>query len=205
MTLSIADYQAAAIFPTATLLEASGGHGALPSAIKPIVASMRLCGRALTIQCGAGDNLWIHKALLQAQPGDVLVCSVGGGYEHGYWGEILTVAAIAKGVAGLVIDGCVRDADPIERLAFPVFSRGLCIRGTSKRPDGPGSAGEPVLFGEVTVSTGDLVVGDRDGVFTLPAAAISEVVSKSYAREGKERRIMDQLRVGQSTMSVYGW
>lgn len=205
MTLSIADYQAAAIFPTATLLEASGGHGALPSAIKPIVASMRVCGRALTIQCGAGDNLWIHRALQQAQPGDVLVCSVSGGYEHGYWGEILTVAAMEKGVAGLVIDGCVRDADQIERLAFPVFSRGLCIKGTSKRPDGPGSAGEPVLFGEVTVNTGDLVVGDRDGVFTLAATAIADVLARSAAREEKERQIMDQLKAGRSTMSVYGW
>ena len=190
-----ADYHSAAPFPSSTLHEASGGLGALPSAIKPIQPSMRLCGRALTIQCGAGDNLWIHRALLLAEPGDVLVCSVSDAYEHGYWGEILTVAAIAKNVVGLVIDGCVRDADQIVGLRFPVFARGLCIRGTSK----------PIVIGSTTIRTGDLVVADSDGVLVLSPEVIADTVERSKAREAKEAQIMAQLRAGHTTMALYGW
>jgi 4-hydroxy-4-methyl-2-oxoglutarate aldolase len=109
--------------PTATLHEAGGKIGALPSAIKPVAASFRCCGSALTVHSPGGDNLWLHRALDIAQPGDVLVVHTSGVHEHGYWGEIMTTMAQVKKLAGLVIDGCVRDGVLLEQIGFPVFAR----------------------------------------------------------------------------------
>ena len=112
--------------------EAGGKIGALPSIIKPVAPAFRCCGPALTVHSPGGDNLWLHRALDVAQPGDVLVVHVSGAHEHGYWGEIMTTMAKVRGLAGLVIDGCVRDGVLLEQIGFPVFARGLCIRGTGK-------------------------------------------------------------------------
>src|SRR5262245_1505380 len=125
-----------AALSTATVHEASGGKGALASRIKPISAGMRLVGTAVPVKAAPGDNLVLHHAIYRAAPGDVLVVDAQGFTEAGAWGEIMTVAAIHRGLAGLVIDGGVRDADPIGALAFPVFASALCIKGTGKRAPG---------------------------------------------------------------------
>ena len=205
MTIAPELYRAAAAYASATLHEASGGKGALPSALRPVAPQLKLCGRALTVASAPGDNLWIHRALLYAAPGDVLVCTVGGAYEHGYWGEILTVAAIAKGIAGLVIDGGVRDADRIEALGFPVFARTICIRGTSKRHDALGAISEPLMIGDCVVSAGDLIVGDRDGLVAVKAEDVEATLRAAGERESKEHEVLARLRSGESTMEVYGW
>ena len=113
--VSAAVVAAARALPTATLHEAGGKIGALPSIIKPVAAAFRCCGPATTVHSPGGDNLWLHRALDIAQPGDVLVVHVSGAYEHGYWGEIMTTMAKARGLAGLVIEGCVRDEAAICR------------------------------------------------------------------------------------------
>jgi 4-hydroxy-4-methyl-2-oxoglutarate aldolase len=189
--------------PTATLHEAIGKQGALPSAIKPISAAMKLCGRAFTLDSMPADNLLFHRAVAGAKVGDILVAKTSDHYEAGYWGELLTVAAMQRGIAGLVIDACVRDADPIEALGFPVFSRGLCIRGTTKY--GQGTLNEPIVIGDVVIYTGDIIVGDRDGVVVIPANRAAEAVEKSKAREAKEARTLEQLRSGKTTLEIYGW
>ncbi|MFP4902840.1 RraA family protein, partial [Paraburkholderia sp. BR14261] len=102
--------------PAATLHEAGGKIGALPAAIKPVSPGFRICGTAVTVHSPGGDNLWLHRAILLAQPGDVLVVYTNGVYEHGYWGEVMTTAAKVRGLAGLVIDGAVRDADLLESI-----------------------------------------------------------------------------------------
>jgi 4-hydroxy-4-methyl-2-oxoglutarate aldolase len=198
-------YRAAAAYSSATLLEANGGKGALPSDLRPIDPRRKLSGHALPIECAAGDNLWLHRALLRANAGDVLVCTVAGDYEHGYWGEILTCAAMVKGVVGLVIDGGVRDADRIEALGFPVFARRLCIRGTTKQTDARGSVGNPITIGDCIVRLGDLIFGDRDGLFAVGATEIPAVLRAAADREAKEQTIVQRLRGGESTMEVYGW
>ena len=196
---------AARTLPTATLHEAGGKIGALPSIIKPIASSFRCCGPALTVHSPGGDNLWLHRALDIAQPGDVLVVHVSGAYDHGYWGEIMTTMAKARGLAGLVIDGCVRDGVLLEQIGFPVFARGLCIRGTGKDYGATGWLNAPVLIGDVTVSAGDLVVGDADGVVVVPRLRAAEVVAKSQQRERDEAAILKRLEAGESTMQVYGF
>ena len=190
-------------FPTATIHEAIGKQGALPSAIKPISPSMKLCGTAFTIDSMPGDNLLFHRAVAQAAQGSILIAKMSDHYEAGYWGELLTVAAMQRGITGLVIDACVRDADPIEGLGFPVFCRGLCVRGTTKY--GSGSLNEPIIIGDVLIRAGDIVVGDRDGVVVIPAERASEAIEKSAAREAKEAATLEQLRAGKTTLEIYGW
>jgi len=196
---------AARSLPTATLHEAGGKIGALPSAIKPVAPSFRLCGPALTVHSPGGDNLWLHRALDIARPGDVLVVHAGDAYEHGYWGEIMTTMAKVRGLGGLVIDACVRDGALLEQVGFPVFARGLCIRGTGKDYGAIGWLNAPVRIGDVTVAAGDLVVGDGDGVVVVPRARADEVVAKSHRREAEESEILRRLQAGESTMQVYGF
>src|SRR5690606_36536738 len=108
----------AAQLPSYTLHEAAVQNGAPPSVINTVHHLFRICGPAVTVQSPPADNLWLHRAIVAAQPGDVLVVHVGGHYEAGYWGEVMSQAARARGLAGLVIDGCVRDGAILERFGF---------------------------------------------------------------------------------------
>jgi 4-hydroxy-4-methyl-2-oxoglutarate aldolase len=190
-------------FGTATLHEATGRKGALPHHIKPISPRMKIAGPAVTVSSPPMDNLMLHQAIYVAEPGSVLVVEVNRGYEGGYWGEIMTIAAQQRNIAGLVIDGCVRDADPIEHLGFPVFSRGLSVRGTDKQ--GGGHINWPIVVGDITVNPGDLVVGDRDGVVVVPAAEISSALEAAQKREAKEEQTKKNIIAGKSTLAIYGW
>ncbi len=192
----------AASFPSATLHEAMGRKGALPHDIKPIAPMMTLCGPALTVSCPPMDNLGIHRAIYLAEPGDVLVVSVGGGYEGGYWGEIMTFAAQQRKIAGLIIDGCVRDRDLIEEMGFPVFSRGLAIHGTIKKEKGV--INSPLKIGEVLINSGDLLLGDSDGVVMVPQSEISQAIEASQQREDKEDDYKKELAAGKSTLEIIG-
>lgn len=190
----------------ATVHEAFDRRGDLPAAIRPLFRA-RVAGPALTVSTQPGNNLLIHRALAAARPGDILVVALTeadeAGHDFGYWGDILTTAAIERGVAGLVIDGCLRDVEAIEALGFPVFGRGTAIRGTAKAA--VGAVGMPVRIGRVEIAAGDLVVGDADGVVAIPAAVARGVLVQAEAREAKERGIVEQLKAGRSTMDIYGF
>jgi 4-hydroxy-4-methyl-2-oxoglutarate aldolase len=190
---------------TATLHEAAGQIGALPSSITPVATGMKLAGSAMTVAVMPGDNLMLHRAIYVARAGDVLVTYAGGAREHGYFGEVMASAAMARGIAGLVIDGGIRDADRISELGFPVFATLRCIRGTTKLSDGPGAVGSPIVIGDVLVQPGDLIVADGDGVIALPSLDCERIVEAGYAREVKEREIIARLRAGETTLEIYGW
>lgn len=196
---------AAASLSSATVHEASGKGGALPREIKPIAPDMRVCGSAVTVQGPAGDNLWIHRALNMARPGDVLVVNVGGAHDHGYWGEVMSTAAKARALGGLVIDGCVRDIALLEEIGFPVFARGLCIRGTGKDHDALGFINMPTLFDDVIVHAGDLVLGDRDGVVVVPHEKAGPVIAAARERDAEEADICRRLIGGETSLQIYGW
>lgn len=189
----------------ATLHEAAGKTGALPSAIKPVHATFRVCGPAFTVHSPPADNLWLHRAIYAAAPGDVLVVYTSGHVESGYWGEVMSCAAKARGLAGLVIDGCVRDGAILADFGFPVFARGLCLRGTGKDFGARGWLGAPVLIGDVTVSTGDLIVGDADGVVALAETRVQNVLDAAHARDREEADILKRLAAGERTLDIYGW
>ena len=190
-------------FSTATICEALGNKGFLPSAIKPIARDMKVCGPAYTIQTMPRDNVLLHRAYAYAQSGDVLIANCSGFYEAGYWGDLMSLGAKTKGINGLVIDACVRDADDIEAMGFSVFSRGLCIRGTSNHGDG--TLNEPIIIGDVLINSGDIIVGDRDGVVIVPQNKIEETIEKAMAREAKEERTRAELRKGRVSIDIYGW
>lgn len=189
-------------FDTATVHEASGGKGALSSDIKPIDPYSRLCGPALTVACRPGDNLILHQAIYVAEPGDVLVVTVGGYEEAGPWGEVMTVAAQARGIAGLIIDGSVRDSRSMIDLKFPAFSRSLCIKGTTK--DSLGRINHPIIVGGVTVHPGDLILADADGIVVVARQEVEQVLAASRLRVTKEEKIIAELKKGKSTLELYG-
>jgi 4-hydroxy-4-methyl-2-oxoglutarate aldolase len=144
----------------------------------------------------------LHHAIYAAEPGDVLVVRVGDHHEAGYWGEIMAVAAQVRGLAGLVIDGGVRDSRELAAMAFPTFSRGLCIKGTTKH--GGGALNRPLAIGAVVVEPGDIVLADADGVVIVPRAEGPDVLDKAIQRVAKEEDIKRQLRAGKTTMQIYG-
>jgi 4-hydroxy-4-methyl-2-oxoglutarate aldolase len=149
------------------------------------------------------DNMMLHRAIAQATAGDVIIVHTSDFWEAGYWGEIMAVGAQARGIAGLVIDGCVRDADPLTALGFPVFARGLCIQGTTKF--GSGTLNQAITIGQVTIYPGDVIMGDRDGVVIVPADRLAETIEKAQAREAKEAQVMARLRSGETTLEIYDW
>lgn len=184
----------------ATVHEASGKRGAVDCAIKPIAKGVRLCGPAFTVQCHPGDNLMLHKALERAQPGDILVTSVGGHYEAGYWGGLMATSAVAKQLGGLAIDGCIRDSAEIIRMGFPVFCRGFCIKGTTKTV--LGLINHPILFGGVWVHPGDLILGDDDGMVLVERSKCQEVLENSIKRMETEKIKSEKLKAGVSSVEL---
>jgi 4-hydroxy-4-methyl-2-oxoglutarate aldolase len=191
------------LLSSATVHEAAGRVGALPSAIKPLSPVMHLEAPAFPVRLPPGDNLWLHRAVYAAKPGEVLVVDAGSGFEYGYWGEVLTEAAMARGLAGLVIHGGVRDSQRLVEMGWPVFAERVCIRGTGKDPHGDGDLGEPVLLGDVTVRLGDLVVADADGVVCIPASEAEDVRRRSGERDDAEVGYIERLRAGDTTTAIY--
>lgn len=185
---------------TATVHEASGRKGAVDSAIKPISRGVRLCGPAFTVQCHPGDNLMLHKAIERAQPGDILVASVQGYYEAGYWGGLMATSAVARKIGGLAIDGSIRDSAEIIQMGFPVFCRGFCIRGTTKTV--LGLVNHPIVFGGVLVHPGDLIVGDDDGMVVVGRMECEEVLKASIKRIEVEKTKAEKLRAGISGVEL---
>ena len=195
-------YEALRALGAATVYEAQGAKGALDSGIKPIDPRSRIVGPALTVDTRPADNLMLHYALLKARPGDVLVVDAKGFLEAGLWGDVLTAAALKVGLAGLVINGAVRDADAILEMGFPVFCRGLCIKGTGKVH--AGKINVPVCIGDVVIRPGDIVVGDRDGLVIVSADEVEFVLARASARETKEDEFRAAIERGISTAELLG-
>jgi 4-hydroxy-4-methyl-2-oxoglutarate aldolase len=185
----------------ATLHEAAGRVGNLSPAIRPIQDGAHIAGRAVTAAVQPGDNLAIHRAVLECRPGDVLVVAANG-HLAGYWGEILAVAAQSRGVLGLVIDGGCRDVAALRKRDFPVWSAGISVHGTTKRA--PGTVNSPVAVGNVLVTPGDYVVADDDGVVCIAAARIHDVLAAASARAEREEHIMAGLVAGGTTFELMG-
>lgn len=183
---------------SATVHEASGRKGPVANAIKPIAKGVRICGPALTVQCMPGDNLMLHKALEIAKPGDVIVATTDGAYEYGYWGGLMAVSGMAKKLGGLAIDGCVRDSKEIIEMGFPIFCRGLAIRGTVKNT--LGLINYPTVFGGVMVEPGDLILGDDDGMVVIKRGECEEVLAKTIKRVEAEEEKTKVLQTGISSV-----
>jgi 4-hydroxy-4-methyl-2-oxoglutarate aldolase len=135
-------------------------------------------------------------------PGDVLVVQVGG-LLGGYWGEILSIAAQHRGVAGLVIDGGVRDTQDLEALLFPVFARGAGVFRTVKHEAGELQAS--LVVGGVVVNPGDIILGDADGVMAVARERVSDVLEAARKRQAAEQGYIERIHRGELTMDIYGF
>lgn len=183
----------------AATLGESGGH-AMRARIRAAWPGARLAAPAFPVHCMPGDNLAIHVAVAEAPSGSVLVVAVGDQPELGYWGEVLTTGAEARGLVGLVIDGGVRDVAALTAHAFPVFSTMIALRGATK--DRAGRVGSVVTVGDVDVFGGDWIVGDSDGVTVIRAADVDAVIAAGRVRESKEQGFFAALRAGSTTMEL---
>ncbi|WP_196908311.1 RraA family protein [Candidatus Symbiopectobacterium sp. 'North America'] len=150
---------------SATVYEAQGAVGALSEAIKPLARGMKMAGPALTLHMRPGDNLMVHYALMHAKKGDVLIINCDGFTGAGIWGDVLTTQAQHIGLAGLVVNGAVRDSDAIIESSFPVFAREISIRGTEKKQ--PGTFNGTLIIGDCIIRSSDIVVGDSDGLVVI--------------------------------------
>lgn len=172
--------------------------GALSSRIKTVWPGARMCGTALTVQCGIGDNVMLHKAISMAGPGDVLMV-VNGDFDEagGLFGGMMAASLKTRGAAGIVIEGACRDTVLIEDLKFPVFSRNVCIKATTKVC--PGKINHPIVIGGVYVKPGDLVFGDNDGVVVVPKEIAGDVLKIAEKREDNEKSLLKHILEGKTT------
>lgn len=151
-----------------------------------------MCGTALTVRVRPGDNLMVHKSFDYAQPGDVIVVDAGGDIGQSIVGGNMRATMRRKGIAGIVIDGAIRDLDEYAEGGLPAFAKGVCHRGPSK--DGPGEINVPIACAGMVVHPGDLVVGDSDGVVAIARAdvpALIEAVRKVVEREDALRHAIE--------------
>ncbi len=188
--------------PTGWLIDAMAGRGAMDAAIKPVapeIAGMRrFVGTALTCWCGPNDNLALLAAVALAEPGEVVVAASEGFAAAGMAGDLVVGMARNRGVVAIVTDGMVRDRDGIAAVGVPVFCRGVtpnsCVRS------GPGTVGMPIVAGGVPVATGDLVLGDADGVVVVPRARLADVGARLAAVSAAEQGAEAAVRDGASTL-----
>ena len=159
---------------------------------RPVAPTM--AGTAVTVRSRGGDNLTYLRALEFCRAGDVLVIDAGGDLNNAVIGGILTFYAASIGLAGIVIDGAIRDVAEIRSREFPVYARGVTHRGPYK--DGPGEINVPVSVGGMVVNPGDIVVGDQDGVLAIPQEDAATVIEKAHAVLAAEARTMQAMREG---------
>src|SRR5258708_621954 len=148
--------------PTRVLRDFMNRMQSLDAGVRPIALGLKICGPAFTVQSVESNNWGAHQALVLAKPGDVLVLAARGGMQSAVWGHVMTQAAKNLGLAGVVIDGCIRDSVENRSAALPIFARGICPAGPHK--GWSCNLNVPVSCAGVAVLPGDIVVGDDDGV-----------------------------------------
>ena len=188
--------------PTGILSDCMNRMQAMDSGIGPLRTGTRCCGPAFTVQSVESNNWGAHQALTLACRGDVLVIAARGGRRSAVWGHVMTVAARRLGLAGVVVDGCIRDSAQNRADKLPIFARGVCPAGPHKA--WPCNLNVPIACAGVPVLPGDLIVGDDDGVVVVPAARARQVLEEARERMQMEKQWYRRLKSGASTVSLLG-
>jgi 4-hydroxy-4-methyl-2-oxoglutarate aldolase len=186
-------------YQAAILADVNGRRGALHGRIAALRPRMKLAGPALTVDVRPGDNLMIHAAIALARPGDVLVIDGKGDRTAALMGTIMMTACQQLGLAGVVIDGAVRDSLEIDEMDYPVFSFGTNPNGPTKNV--PGRIGHPVSVGGVTVRAGDLVVADADGVVAIERERVEDLLPLARKKVDDESARIAAIRKGHTAAS----
>lgn len=182
-----------AVHESASVNECLSKNGALNHEFRPVWPGVHAVGRAFTVQARPGDNLILQKALTMLSPLDFVIVTCDGFQESGgMWGGIMSNAAQVQGAVGLVIDGCVRDTMMMKKIGFPVWSRGISVKRSTKRT--PGTINHPIVIGNVCVHPGDLIVADNDAVVAVPYQEAEEVLKKVLEREQSEEETLKHVR-----------
>ena len=186
--------QQAAPLQAAILADVAGRRGALHGRIRPLRSSMKVAGPAFTVEVRPGDNLMIHAALMLARPGDVIVVDGKADLSAALMGAIMVNVCRARGLAGVVLDGAVRDTLELEELDFPVFAAGANPNGPTKNV--PGRVGHPVSVGGVTVHPGDFICGDADGVVVVERDKLEALLPAARKKVADEAARIEAIRAG---------
>jgi len=181
-------------YPTPNIADAMNRFRVMDPGIKAVNEGDFVAGPAVTAMCAPGDNLMLHKAMQTAKPGDVIVANYFGAYNTAGFGGLMGRSAKKIGLAGLIVDGAVRDADDFKELGFPVFSRTIVGSGCFK--DGPGEVNFPICCGGVVVTPGDIVIASREGIVVIPKADAAYVLEETKAIFEREAKRVKEIEAG---------
>jgi 4-hydroxy-4-methyl-2-oxoglutarate aldolase len=198
----VTDYAELAELGVATVHEAAGRIGVVDLPLKQVVPGSRVAGPARIALNASGDNSMVHAAIAHAEPGDVLVLTSFEPVAVALVGELLATQAQVRGVAGILVDGAVRDLDELAAIGLPIWARFVRASGATK-----GEQGEldvPVVVGGAEIKPGDLVVLDCDGAMALPAERIDEVLPLARERAERERAMRERYAAGELSYDLNG-
>lgn len=184
-------------YPVALIADAQQRMNVMSSSIRLVTEGLTLAGNVLPVTCREGDNLAIHRALDDAQEGDVLVINTMGETSRACFGGILGELCLRKGVAGAVIDGATRDVEELRERGFPVFAKGVTPAGPFK--SGPGSIGAPAACGNVVCYPGDAIFGDADGVVVVPQRRLADALDRTRTQEAAESHLRNRILSAQGS------
>jgi len=196
------DIQQFARYGVATVYEASGKKGLVDVPLFQLVPGSRAAGPARTVLCGQDDNLMVHAALDQVQPGEVLVLTMPEPAPVALVGELLATQSLVHQAAALLVNGAVRDSEELQALGLPIWSRWIRVRGASKTS--VGAINIPVTIGGVTIAPGDIVVLDADGAVVVASQEAERVLEASRARMERETELREKLRAGALSYDLHG-
>lgn len=187
---------------TATVHEAMARGGFLGPQFRPAWTGAQTGGTAVTVECWPGDNLMIHVAVEQCQPGDILVVSTTSPSSDGLFGELFATSLIERGVRGVVLGCGIRDVADLRRLQFPAWSTAVSAQGSVKET--AGAVNVPIVLGNQVIHPGDVVVGDDDGVAVVPRADAAATLAKAEARVANEEESRQAFKRGELGLDRYG-
>ena len=196
------DYATLAGLGVATIHEAAGRTGIIDVPLTQVMAGSRVAGPARIALCGPGDNTMVHAAVAHASPGDVLVLTSAEPAPVALVGELLATQAQAQGVAGILVDGAVRDLDELAAIGLPIWTRFVRAQGATKGV--VGKLDVSVVIGGAEIRPGDLVVMDGDGAMALPSERVDEVLPLALERAEHERAMRERYASGELSYDLQG-
>ncbi len=201
MKLSANDFLRFAQLGVSTVYEASGRQGLIDLPLERLIVGSSVAGLARTVSCAQGDNLSMHAVLATVQPGEILVLTMPIAEPVALVGDLLATQAKQKGVAGMLINAGIRDADELRQLGLPIWARFIRSKGATR--DQIGIIGQPIELGGATICTGDLLVLDGDGAVVVAIAQVESVLKAAEQRFEREASLKTRFLAGEISIDVY--